>query len=432
MGPILLVIGSVFPGTGYAADTLVSIYDDALKKDPELQQEKSSLSATKELIPQAKSLLMPTVAASASYSHSDINSKTSADYRSESTTYGISIQQPLLNLGALSLWNQAEATVSQAEYELKTIENELITRVTTAYLEALAAQDDVDFAEAEKKSILKQLEQSKKKHEYGQIAATGVYEAQARYDLIIAEQIQTYNTLQSKLETLQEITGREVSQLLPLRDDIRLLQPEPNRVEDWNKIALEKNPQLQALIQMQHAAEENIAYKKSSRYPTLDLTGALQNSNTDGLSHREDETATIGISLSIPIYTGGSISSTIREAKFKYDEARYGVEQVRRSLTKQVRDAFRGISSSISQVKALEQALKSNEIAYEAIEAGYEIGTRTMVDLLDAQTELHRAKLNLKSAKYNFLINQFLLKQAAGIISINDINELNNQLVETH
>lgn len=429
LGTLLFTAGTLCPATSFAIDTISTIYNDALSNDPALLQKQSSLSATQELIPQAKSLLMPTVAASAAYNHSDINSKTGADYYSESTSYGISVQQPLLDLGAFSLWNQAEATVSQAEYELQAIKDELITRVATAYFDALAANDSVNFAEAQKTSILKQLEQSKKRHEYGQIAATGVYEAQARYDLIIAEQIQAQNTLLSKLEALQEITGREVSELKPLKDDILLLQPQPNDLEHWNKVAMEKNPQLQALIQTQRAAKENISYKKSSRYPTLDLTGALQNTSTDGISEREENTATIGISLSIPIYTGGSISSTVKEAKFKYQEASYGVEQVRRSLTKQIKDAFRGVSSSISQVKALEQALKSNQIAYEATEAGYEIGTRTMVDLLNAQTELHRAKLNLKSAKYSFLVNQMLLKQAAGAISAKDIERLNKQLL---
>ncbi len=430
ISPLLLTM--LCPLTSHAMDTISSIYDDALKKDPALMQKQSSLSATQELIPQAKALLMPTVAATAGYNYSDINSKTSFDYHSESTTYGVSVEQPLLDLGAFSLWNQAEATVSQAEYELKATEDELITRVTTAYLEALAAQDNVDFAEAQKTSILKQLEQSKKRHEYGQIAATGVYEAQARYDLIIAEQIQAQNTLLSKLEALQEITGREVSKLKPLKDDVLLLQPQPNDAAEWNKVAMEKNPQLQALIQTQRAAKESISYKKSARYPTINLQGGLQNSTTDGITEQEEESATIGISLSIPLYTGGSISSTIKEAQFKYNEAQYGVEQIRRSLTKQIRDAFRGISSNISQVKALEQALKSNEIAYEATEAGYEIGTRTMVDLLNAQTELHRAKLNLKSAKYNYLINYILLKQAAGTISADDIGRLNNQLTLTN
>ncbi len=427
---VALSFGLFFTSFSFAQDTFSSIYNDALKKDPALLQKRSSLSATQELIPQARSLLMPTVAASAAYSHADIDSQTGFDYRSESTTYGISVQQSLLDLGAFSLWNQAEANLSQAEYELKAIENELITRVSQAYLEALAAQDSVEFSEEQKKSILKQLEQSKKRHEYGQIAATGVYEAQARYDLVVAEQIQAQNNLLSKLEALQEITGRPVSKLQPLKTNIPLSQPEPNDVKKWNKIAMERNPQLQALIQMQRAAEENISYKKSARYPTIDLTGAIQSSDSDGYLATEEQTTSIGINLTIPLYTGGRTSSTIREAKYKYDEARYGVEQLRRSLIRQVKDSFRGISSNISQVNALQQALKSNEIAYEATEAGYEVGTRTMVDLLNAQTELQRARLNLKGAKYNLLINQILLKQAAGTISSDDIAELNKQLQE--
>ncbi|THB70033.1 MAG: hypothetical protein D6B28_10270 [Gammaproteobacteria bacterium] len=431
-GTFLFILGSLYPPAGYTMDTFETIFKDAIKNDPALLQKQSSLLATKELTPQARALLLPTIAATGAYNYSDVDSKNGANYHSESTSYGVSLQQPILDLGAFSLKNQADATISQAEYELKSIENELITRVAKAYFEALAAQDNVDFAEDEKKSILKQLEQSKKRHEYGQIAATGVYEAQARYDLIIAEHIQAENTLLSKLEALQEITGRQVSRLQPIKDNIPLQKPVPNDVEHWNKLAMQKNPQLLALNQMKRAAEENISYKKSARYPTLDLTGAIQRSKSDGITENEEDSATIGISLSIPIYTGGNISSTIREAKYQYDEASYSVEQVRRSLIRQIRDSFRGISSNISQVNALQQALKSNEIAFEATEAGYEVGTRTMVDLLNAQTELHRARLNLKSAKYNLLTNQILLKQAAGTISNSDITALNKQLAPTN
>ncbi len=409
-------------------DSLSSIYSDAIERDPTLLQKQSSLLATKELIPQAKSLLMPSVAATSSYSHADIDSKTSSDYRVESTTYGVSIKQPLLNLGAFSLWNQAEANISQVEHELQSAQNELIARVTKAYFAALTAQDAVDFAEAEKKSILKQLEQSKKRHEYGQIAATGVYEAQARYDLVIAQQIQAQNNLLSKLEALQEITDRPVGKLQPLQETIPLLQPTPNNVEEWNEIAMRRNPQLLSLLASEKAAKENISYKKSSHYPTVDLTGALQKSETDGLQEKDENTSSIGVNLSIPLFAGGSITSTVREAQYRFDQTRHSVEQVRRSLTRQIRDAFWGISSSISQVKALQQALKSNEIALEATEAGYEVGTRTMVDLLNAQTELHRAKLNLRNAKYNLVINHILLRQAAGIVSPDDVAKVNKQL----
>lgn len=412
----------------YDMESLSSIYSDAIEKDPTLLQKKSYLMATKELIPQAKSLLMPSIAATSAYRHSDIESKRSSDYRVESTTYGISIKQPILNLGALSLWNQAEANISQVEHELQSTQNELVTRVTTAYFAALAAQDSVYFAEAEKKSILKQLEQSKKRYEYGQIASTGVYEAQARYDLVIAQQIQAQNNLLSKLEALQEITDRPIGKLQPLQETIPLLQPKPNNVEAWNEIAMRKNPLLLSLLASEEAAKENISYKKSSHYPTVNLTGALQKSETDGIQETDENTSSIGVNLSIPLFAGGSITSTVREAQYRFDQTRHSVEQVRRSLTRQIRDAFWGISSSISQVKALQQALKSNEIALEAVDAGYEVGTRTLVDLLNAQTKLNLAKLNLKSAKYNLVINHVLLRQAAGIVSSDDIAKINQQL----
>ncbi len=425
---LLMFSGSIW------ANNLLEIYQEAKQNDPQLQQKIASLAATEELRPQAKSAIMPSI--SADYSITNTNQKQDystptevhADNRYGNKGLTVSVKLPLYDYRVFSAMEQAGINISQAEFDLKTAEQDLIVRVVSAYLDVLAAQDSVEFAEAEKRAINRQLEQSQKRHEFGQIAATGVYEVQARYDSSVAQEIMANNMRRNKLEVLREITGQYYEKIQPMGGELILKEPQPNNVEYWTTQAMQQNPQVISMLKIAELAKETINYKKAGHYPSVNLAGSYQQKDEDGYLDGDSSTNSFAISVSIPIYSGGAISSSIREAKNNHTKAMEAVEQTRRSSYRQIKDAFWGISANISRIKALKQARKSSEIALEATEAGYEVGTRTVVDVMNAQTELHRSQRDLKQSNYSYILNHLLLRQAAGIVSLKDLKSIGRQL----
>lgn len=409
----------------YAADDLHSIYQTAKQGDPQFRAAEATRLATQELAIQARAGYYPSL---------DLNASTAKNWRSspgqDGTTrgYTLNLNQPLYRRDTYVANQQAKAQVNQAEVNFTAARQALILRVAQAYFDTLAAQDNLQFAQAEKASIERQLEQTKQRFEVGLIAITDVHESQAAYDNAVATEIVAENRLAIAQVAMEEIINQKIDALAPLAPTIPLQLPQPADQQHWTEQAEENNKALSALQQDLVIAEKAVEAARSGHYPTLDLRASHSYSDDTFSQFTGKTTTNLSLQLDVPLYRGGQTNSQVRQSRHQLNATREQYEQQRRAVERQVRSAFLDVTAAISQVKALQQALLSSQSALEASEAGLEVGTRTTVDVLNTRRELYRAKSNLSQAKYGFIISTLNLKQAAGTLSEEDINEVNNWL----
>ncbi len=417
-----------------AAETLLDIYRLALENDPQIRSAEAARLATLESKPQSRALLFPTVSAKADTTGNrlDIRQPESiaGTSRFNSSGYTLSLTQPVYHHDTYVQLRQADARIAQAEALFGAAQQDLIIRSATRYFDVLAAQDNLEFARAEKKAIERELEQSRQRFEVGLVAITDVQEAQARFDGAAAQEIAAERHLATGIETLRELTARQHQALAPLTDGLPLLPPEPADVEQWTGAALKQNLHYIAAQHASEVAREEIARQRAAHLPTLDIVGNRVFSDSGGGRFGASETLSDSISLQLnaPIFQGGLVTSRTREAQHKYTQAQENQEQQLRSVVRQTRDAYAGVIAGISRVKALKQSVLSHQTALEATEAGLEVGTRTEVDVLDAQRELFRARRDYARARSDYVLESLRLKQAAGTLSPTDLEQVNTWL----
>lgn len=415
------------------ATDLVQIFDQARQADPQFKAAEAARQAAMEAKPQAKSLVLPSVDLSGSYTRdrSDIT-KTTIGAPSTLTftnkVYSLNLNQVLYNRDYFTQLRQADAQVAQAESQFQSARQDLILRVSQRYFAVLAAQDNLDFAQAEKTAIAQQLNQAQQRFKVGLTAITDVREAQARYDQSVAQEIAAENQLAVSQESLRELTGQAYNSLATLTDRMPLITPQPNSVSDWVHKALSDNFSLISSMRGVDIARDSVERSRSGHYPTLNLVASHSYSDTGGLFSRTSTDDSIGVQLNVPIYQGGGISSRVRQATYLYQQAQDEMERTRRATERETRSAFLNVLSGISEVNARQQALKSSETALEATQAGYKVGTRTAVDVLNAQQDLYRARRDYAQARYNYILNTLSLKQAAGSLSEADLRSINSWL----
>ena len=311
----------------------------------------------------------------------------------------------------------------------------MILRVAESYFDILAAQDVLEFARAEETAIARQLEQAQKRFEVGLIAITVVLEAQAQYDSALAQTILAENQLDNAFQALEVIIGQTPS-LNPARlsDNLELTRPVPAQSEPWVEIALQNNQSLLAALAAERAADHERQIKNKSRYPTLDFIASYSDADIENdaaaLLDDEKQDFSLAILFNVPLYTGGRISAERAQAEAAYQSARSLALLQRRLTSQNTRIAFLGVLSGISQVTALKQALKSSNTALEATEAGFDVGTRTSVDVLISLRATYAAERDYAGARYDYLINTLRLKQASGLLSTADLEQINRWLVD--
>ncbi|MDD2724601.1 MAG: TolC family outer membrane protein [Methylovulum sp.] len=446
MHPIFLLITALFAtaaianstGTASKPQSLMAIYNLALAHDPTLASALNANKAAQELIEQAKALYRPIVnfSAGANASQTDVRYKgTGIPFPNGVRSYegyqvGVEARQPLFRKQNLVQMEQLHTQVSQADKQLHLTMQNLMLRTTQSYFETLVTQDKLDLIGAQKAAILSQLEQAKARFDVGSATITDTNEAQARFDLTIAQEIAAQNALEIAKRNLQAITGELPRPLAKVRADLK-----PNaltqKLDEWLKVAADSNLNIQIQQDLATLAGQEIERNQAGHLPTVDAVASYTETSTNGSNFgfgSDINTGTIGVELNLPLYQGGATSSRIRQAVLNKQKALDDVEIARRQTELDTQTAYLNLNSSIAQVKAYEQALSSSQSQLDSTQTGYDVGIRTGVDVLDAQRQLFAAKRDLLEARYQYLLNIIRLKAAVGVIGDEDLADVNRQL----
>jgi outer membrane protein len=408
-----------------AAD-LLGIYDLAVDSDPTLRESEQILYATRESKPQAQALLLPdfSLNGQARYNNAKTESNNpnifSAGNRNDTyqtSGVGAALSQSVYNRASWIKLSQADNTIGEAEAKYNAAQIDLMVRTTQAYFEVLRANDAVRVSEALVAADERQLEQSRQRFEVGLVAITDVNESQAAYDRSRANLITAKNALDNQWEALRRIIGPVSLPLARLGDTLPLAPPEPNDIDTWAETALSNNFNIIAAQQATEAARKTIEIERSGYYPRVDLQAGYDMSRSGAEFGSDTDSGYIGLNLTVPIYQGGAVASRTRQAGHDFRAAQNRLDQQRRLVINQVKDAFRGVLSSISDVKARQAAIVSARSALESTQAGLEVGTRTQVDVLNAQRSLFQAEFDYLSARYDYIINGVLLHQATSTLN---------------
>lgn len=423
-----------------SANELTRIYQLAVDNDTQLRAAQGARDAAVAANPRARGALLPQISGSAYYDEGtqtvDVTGLPEEDSDTKAQDIRLTLRQALFDAAAWNRWQQAgrQAAAAQATYVIA--EQSLALRVTEAYFALLGAADSVRFADAEKKAVERQLELAKKRFEVGLSAITDVQEAQARYDLTVAQMIEAEQALSNAQVAVSEITGATDARVVPLKDEIPLVGPDPDSVNDWLKTASENNLNIRVAQANADAAAQDLDASWAGHYPTVYLSGQTgigeSSSITPGVGavDTEYDDTSVRLTLTVPIFAGGSTQAAVSAARGTRNQRIAELEGRKRETERSTKNAYQGVIAGVSRVKALQQAVLSNTTALEASEVGLEVGARTAVDVLNAQRELFRAQRDYSRSRYDYLLNVLRLKQAAGQLGPKDVNEIDTLLGE--
>ena len=431
-------IGLVCAASSYLANAedLLSVYQQAQANDPVVLGAHARFLATEEGIEQARAVLLPQINGSASYSDGKseaINTLTGKVVNTdvENFTYGATLSMELYRHSTWLRLDNAKKLAHQSDIAYQVAKQDLIVRVTQAYFDVLSAKDDLEFSIAEKTAIERQLEQTKQRFSVGLTAITDVHEAQAQYDNAVTDEIRAENKVFNAEEALRVITNVYPRDLHILNTErFGTSRPFPDSANEWQQTAEAKNLDLIAEKINVDIAKENINIARAGHYPSLDLNGDFTSRDTDtgNINTTALDSHSIGIKLTVPIYSGGSISSSVRQAQSNYVVASQNLAQSHRNVVRNTRSAYNTVIAAVSAIKSLEQAVVSAQSALKATEAGFEVGTRTIVDVLNSTRNLYNAKRNLSSTRYDYIQSVLTLKRAGGTITEKDLIDINQGL----
>ena len=423
----LFCLSMVLAQPAYSLD-LLETYQLALANDPELKSTGFSKLSSSEIKSQSIAQMLPTISFNASGSLNDLQSTSFLGTRVQrynENRLGLQLRQPLFHWEHWVQLDQADNKIAQVEAQFQAKQQALIRRSCEAYFNILAAQDMLAFAHAEKKAIENQLEQAKQRFEVGIIAITDVYEAQAGYDRAVATVIEAENQVDNSKEALREIIGDHTAEVMPLQSLIPLDPPTPNTLSNWTDSAENNNFSIVAQVNQAEFLRKSVAIQQAKHLPTLDVVAQYGAQDSGNLYGYTGDNQNVSLQLNLPLFEGGATRSRVRQADYDFQAAKEDLTKTKRTVTRLVKDAFRGVVASISRVQALDATQQSAAKAVEAAEAGFEVGTRTMVDVLTEQRNLYKAKSDFARSRYDYLINGIRLKEAAGSLSQADIADIN-------
>ncbi|MBX9764949.1 MAG: TolC family outer membrane protein [Pseudomonadaceae bacterium] len=418
---------------------LVTVYQEAAANNADLAAARADYQALSEVVPQARAGLLPNLSAGANLSDSRTQVDSPANTASRSgMVYQANLSQPLFRADRWFQLQAAEASNEQAALQLSASEQTLILQSAEAYFAVLRAQDNLASTKAEEAAFKRQLDQANERFDVGLSDKTDVLEAQAGFDTARANRIIAQRQVEDAFQALTTLTNREFAALEGIEHSLPILAPTPNDAKAWVDTAAAQNLNLQASNFAVEAAEETLRQRKSGHAPTLDAVASYQKGDNDslGFSNRNGapgysgdvEQRSIGLQLNIPLYSGGLTSSQVRESFQRLNQSEQLRESLRRQVVQNTRNLHRAVNTDVETVQARKQSIISNQSALEATEIGYQVGTRNIVDVLDAQRELYSAVRNYNNARYDYILNNLRLKQAAGTLSPDDLAALEQYL----
>jgi outer membrane protein len=442
------------PAIGQAT-SLLEIYQQALQSDPRIHEAEARRLASLEAEPQARGLMLPQIDFGGSWTTSDSSGSSSgedslgsflstSETESDTTAWQFTLRQTIFRWDQIVGLRRADKIVAKAEANREFAQQDLVVRVGQRYFDVLAAEDRLTSTHANRQAISRQLEQAKQRFEVGLIAITDVQESQAAHDQSVADEIAAKRSLATAREFLREITGQYVGTLSAPGDEFPMRSPNPANQADWVSLALAQNLNLVASRLDEKLARDEISFRRNGHYPSIDLvaTTGERDISADRRSSvsldpdtffpfdSDGKTDSISIQFNVPLFAGGYTSSRVREAVYLHRAAREQLQRTTRETERQTRDAYLGVLSEMSRVEALKQAVASSRTALEATQAGFEVGTRTIVDVLDSQFALYRSITLFYQSRYDYLMNVLRLKQAAGNLQIQDLEEIDQWLKE--
>jgi len=449
---VLLVTFGAFALSGpVSAASLLEIYQQALQSDPQIHEAEARRLAALEAKPQARGVYLPQLSLGGSYSTSEnsgparvvlpsgiqtVTATTDAD----TLQWRFELRQTVFRWDQIVNLRRADKTVARAEAVREAAQQDLIVRVAQRYMDVLAAEDRLTSIIADRDAIARQLEQAKQRFDVGLIAITDVQESQAAYDQSVANDIGAKRALATAREFLREITGEYVAKLNAPGDDFPLLTPDPNNESNWVDLSLRQNLNLVASRLDEGLARDEISFRRNGHYPTLDLVASSGEQASDGKTaiptladdvfDTTNTSDSISLQFNIPLFAGGGASSRVKEAVYLHRASREQLQRVTRETERQARDAYLGVLAEIARVNALEQAVASSQTALQATQAGYEVGTRTIVEVLNSQFSLYAAITNYYQSRYDYIMNALRLKQAAGTLQVQDLEQIDQWLKE--
>jgi outer membrane protein len=433
------------------AEDLLQTYELARAGDPQFSAAESNRLAVKEGSVQSRSRLLPQINGEASYSKSDSDSSGQqvfagtplglSDSSSDTTTrqYGVTLNQMVYDHSRITALRSSNALSSASDFTLESEGDSLITRTSAAYFNVLVQLENLAAAESAETALQKQFDFASKRLEVGLAPITDVHEARAQYDTARANTITARNLVEDAYQGLAEITGRPVADLKGLPEDFQPQLPEHAGEDDWVKMAFDNNPALKAKQLQVKSAEYDIGTARGGHYPTLYFGGNFGNTSSDGDTtnnlnatqtafDNENDSRSVGLTLSVPIFSGGFTQSTVRQAIATRDIREDELEQQRRALERSTRNAYQTVVAGVSEVEARRLAVVSAKAAYEASQVGLEVGTRTVLDVLVNQRNLFQSQQAYALSRYNFLQSVLNLEQAAGTLDVDDVQRINRFL----
>lgn len=452
----LLALGLGGATASVCAEDLLQIYQQALQADPTMAIAGANKGASEAGVGVARAPLLPQLGASLGYGHSDSRSSSISlqpignsyaivpivgDSQGRSRAAQATLTQSLFDWGNISRYRSAREIAHGADANYDAAVQDLIVRTAAAYFSVLTADDQLTFAQSNQKALEKQLDQAEQRFKVGLSAITDVQQARANYDSAVAQTIQAQNGVDTARETVAQITGKDFGDLKKLRDDLPLDKPSPDNLQAWVDLALKQSPVLASSQFSVTAAQDNVSASRAGHLPTL--SASLVRTDTPSWGTRNSQyggsnpgnfpipgnawsgDTTIGVTLNVPLFTGGLVNSQVHQAIYQRDAAQDQLESTRRTVIAGTRNAYRAVLAGISEVEANKQAVASAEKSLEATEAGFEVGTQTIVNVLIAQQAVFQAQGAYSLARHQFVLSGLQLKQAAGEVSIKDVEAVN-------
>ncbi|STR64670.1 outer membrane channel protein [Klebsiella michiganensis] len=438
--PILIGLGLTGFSAMSQAENLLQVYQQARVSNPDLRKSAADRDAAFEKINEARSPLLPQLGLGADYTYNN-GFRDSNGVNSNVTSGSLQLTQVLFDMSKWRALTLQEKNAGIQDVTYQTDQQTLILNTATAYFKVLAAIDTLSYTEAQKQAIYRQLDQTTQRFNVGLVAITDVQNARSQYDAVLANEVTARNDLDNAVEGLRQVTGNYYPELASLNVN-GFKTTKPSAVNALLKEAENRNLSLLQARLSQDLAREQIRQAQDGHLPTLSLSASSGVSNTsysgskthgstaNSQQYKDNDAGQnqIGLNFSLPLYQGGMVNSQVKQAQYNFVGASEQLESAHRSVVQTVRSSFNNVNASISSINAYKQAVVSAQSSLDAMEAGYSVGTRTIVDVLDATTTLYNAKQQLSNARYNYLINELNIKSALGTLNEQDLVALNNTL----